>query len=256
MRLGIHSLFFTDVIEAKMRELAESSDLALEFFVRDFDPPLDLSLDAFCFPIHLISPQQKQESEIVLLLDIGQRSYSLLIHKDLKEVGKRLGLNPDVPIYHPSEFIGNRLYELNASITLRKSQTIKIIADLMDGVQSNFVIESFLVNDKISESYEVINLNEKEFGHAPGQGFIAVMINKDSTFRQMLRRLNSKGNIAISNIERKIAKMYGQPLNIHCELDMAGRYKVWAFTETAQVQVSQSTRHLLEDKVISKLKNN
>ncbi|MCC6724448.1 MAG: hydroxymethylbilane synthase [Saprospiraceae bacterium] len=117
----------------------------------------------------------------------------------------------------------------------------------------------------LSDDFETIHLNVREFVPAPGQGAMAYICCKDDleTRRLIQQNLHQTDVSAVTNVERKVLKLLGGdpqlPLGVYCEQDANGYYHVWAALADAgtfpvrRVRLSQSTHLGLAERVVAGL---
>jgi len=111
----------------------------------------------------------------------------------------------------------------------------------------------------------VKRLHPREFVPAPGQGVIAYQVREaDTEMRKIISHIHHKETSKTTNIERSVLRsMDGGcqvPLGVYCEIDQAQNFHVFSAyqapqtTGLARYHISQSTKHLLADKMVEKLK--
>ena len=111
-----------------------------------------------------------------------------------------------------------------------------------------------------------IRMHPKEFVPAPAQGVIAYQVRSDDTeMRKIIAQIHDRDTAAHTNVERKILKLMEggcqMPLGVYCNIDTAGNFHVYtAYAKEADQAIirithSQSTQHLLAERVVEKLLN-
>lgn len=115
-------------------------------------------------------------------------------------------------------------------------------------------------------SFEVIQMNPKEFVPAPAQGVLAFQTQEnDFPTRRILKKIHNSNVSACTNVERKVLNLLDggcqMPLGAYCERDASGYYHVWvAKADTwnekpKRVSLSSGTFHNLAETVVNKLKS-
>jgi hydroxymethylbilane synthase len=115
-----------------------------------------------------------------------------------------------------------------------------------------------------AEDLEILKFNPREFIPAPAQGVLAWQTREeDKPTRRLLKHIHERETAELTNIERKVLNLLDggcqMPLGVYCEKDPAGNYHVWAALADAwnaplrRVQLSQSTKHQLAERVVEAL---
>lgn len=113
--------------------------------------------------------------------------------------------------------------------------------------------------------FHVVRFNPREFVPAPAQGVLAWQARSDDKdTRRALKHIHHPEVSAVVNVERRVLNLLDggrqTPLGAYCEQDGAGNYHVWAAKADAwnapvkRVRLSQSTRHMLAERVVEALK--
>ncbi|MEL6986803.1 MAG: hydroxymethylbilane synthase [Bacteroidota bacterium] len=113
---------------------------------------------------------------------------------------------------------------------------------------------------------EVVAFNPKEFVPAPAQGVLAFQCReKDVEIRKILKQVHHSDVSELTNIERKVLKLLDGschlPLGVFCEKDTMGHFHTFAaWAEDVHqpmqfVRSSQSTKHMLAERIVEKLKS-
>lgn len=110
----------------------------------------------------------------------------------------------------------------------------------------------------------LVPFNPREFVPAPAQGVLAWQTcSDDKATRRLLKTIHQPEVAAVTNIERRVLNLLQggcqMPAGVYCERDAAGNYHVWAAkadrwdAPVKRVRLSQSTSHLLAERVVEAL---
>jgi hydroxymethylbilane synthase len=111
---------------------------------------------------------------------------------------------------------------------------------------------------------ELVPFNPREFVPAPAQGVLAWQTRADDTAtRRILQQIHQPEVAAVIKVERQALKLLEggcqMPVGVYCERDAAGNFHVWAAqaerwdAPVKRVRLSQSTSHLLAERVVEAL---
>lgn len=265
MRLGYNKKLvlpaaLSDILRELERNNLEGSSIESSFdYSESSDGLVQGEYDAFIFPLHLIPFSRNKETKIWALCERQYFNNLLLIKKDTAEKSERIPIRKNDTVWAGKEFLPQNLTEIRPDIDFE----IKTLGDLLDGLSkgelSAAVAPQQLITMEVLESYLSMNLNEREFGHAPGQGAYAIIAKKETVYGLQLRGLHHIETAFACNVERKIALELGMDANLHVELDQDGSYHVW-FNHIhdevlKKIHFSQSTRVGIMKKLIDLIKN-
>lgn len=110
----------------------------------------------------------------------------------------------------------------------------------------------------------LVPFNPREFVPAPAQGVLAWQAcTDDKATRRLLKTIHQTEVAAVTNVERRVLNLLQggcqMPAGVYCERDAAGNYHVWAAkadrwdAPVKRVRLSQSTSHLLAERVVEAL---
>jgi hydroxymethylbilane synthase len=110
----------------------------------------------------------------------------------------------------------------------------------------------------------LVPFNPREFVPAPAQGVLAWQTcTDDKATRRLLKTIHQPEVAAVTNVERRVLNLLQggcqMPAGVYCERDDAGNYHVWAAkadrwdAPVKRVRLSQSTSHLLAERVVEAL---
>lgn len=113
--------------------------------------------------------------------------------------------------------------------------------------------------------FHIVKFSPKEFVPAPAQGVLAWQAcTDDKATRRILKHLHQAEVSAVTNIERRVLNLLDggcqMPLGVYCEQDPEGNFHVWAAiadtwnAPVRKVRLSQSTSHLLAERVVEALR--
>ena len=114
------------------------------------------------------------------------------------------------------------------------------------------------------DEFETHPFNPKEFVPAPGQGVVAYQCREeDKELRKIIGKIHAREVNERVRVERGVLRHLGGgcqvPLGVYCEKDKAGNFHVHAaygeslLKPLRKINVSQSTTHMLAERVIEKL---
>lgn len=117
----------------------------------------------------------------------------------------------------------------------------------------------------LSEDFEVVQFNPREFVPAPAQGVLCYQTKTDDLdTRRTLKALHDTEVAETIGIERQVLALFDggcqMPLGVYCEKDGDGNYHVWAAKAEAwnapvkRAHLSSSTKFELPERVVEALK--
>jgi hypothetical protein len=204
-------------------------------------------------PLHLIPIERDDSERIFAVFSVKERRNFLLIRKDRVDQKDRIGIEEKGDVKISDQFIVNKLRKLRSDISFNVVDHLSIISALHTGSVEHAVIEGCFISEEIREQYRIVELDSREFGHAPGQGYFAIIGDQSHQLGKVLRRYNNQDAIAICNIERKLAKISNSVINCHCEIDGNSNVHLWVFTSEGEAHISQSTRNQIEERALKEL---
>ena len=115
-----------------------------------------------------------------------------------------------------------------------------------------------------ASEFHIVKFSPREFIPAPAQGVLAWQAcTDDKATRRALKHIHNAEVSAVTNVERRVLNLLDggcqMPLGAYCERDAEGNFHVWAAKADAwnapvkRVRVSQSTSHLLAERVVAEL---
>lgn len=247
MRIAFNTLFSTESTLSSIKTFF--SDLDVDFVLSE-NSDTELSL----LPLHLLPIQGKTDA-ILALLPMSERSNFLVIRKDVYNVEDRIGLESNAIISTSKMFVQNALLAIRKDLKFKVIENTKIIENVRKGAEARAIIEGSFISSEVTDNYHIVRLDEREFGHYPGQGYLALTGPSEYNFRKLLRKHTKENHVVTCNIERKMSDLYVGRINNHCEIDANGNIHVWAFGEDSKTHFSQSTRLNIEEKVIEKMQS-
>lgn len=116
----------------------------------------------------------------------------------------------------------------------------------------------------LSQDFEVIQFNPREFVPAPAQGVLCYQTKTDDVeTRRTLKALHDTEVAEIIGIERRVLSLFDggcqMPLGVYCEKDGEGNFHVWAAKAKAwngpvkRAHLSSSTKFELPERVVDAL---
>lgn len=194
----------------------------------------------------------------------------LLIHPDALDETATLNLRSGANIGTSSIRRQTQILDLlpDAKVTDLRGNVPTRVQKLRDKSYDAIILAAAGLNrlEMNLEGLVVKRLHPREFVPAPGQGVIAYQVREaDTEMRKIISHIHQKETSLITNIERSVLRsMDGGcqvPLGVYCEVDQAQNFHVFAAYQApdadglARYHISQSTKHLISEKMVEKLKS-
>lgn len=262
MKIGIHPLFTDNNRIHQIIEQLQNLDITVEIIetLSNYDLALnatkrDDKLDFLLTPLHSLPIKRTPLSKIWALMERKDFNNVLLVRKEIQDTSMPLSLPKDAKVYHPEKIIIDGLAEIRDDVIFCARKSTEILSQLNEGEIHFAVIEKMFLNENIDEHFLSIVLNEREFGHQPGQGCWALVGNSDCKYGPLVRQLHHAETASVSNIERKLVT--DEIINPHSEIDHLGNYQLWIFEKSSsglrKVHLAQSTKNEIGERAMKLL---
>jgi len=241
------------------------------FFTKEIEEAL-ISKD-IDVAVHSLKDLPTSQVEGLALAGLSERADPadiLIHHPDQYDADKPLGLRPKTVVGTSSIRRKTQSQSLVENITVQdlRGNVPTRIQKLRDKKYDAIILAAAGVErlELDLTDLKVTRLHPKEFVPAPAQGVIAYQVRAaDIEMRNIIGHIHHKETAEQTNIERRVLKMMDGgchiPLGVYCEVDPAGNYQVFAAyaadnsTELIRPRLSQSTTHLLAERMVEKLLN-
>ncbi|GLR19376.1 hypothetical protein [Portibacter lacus] len=246
MRITFNNLFSTKELINSINQYFDQLDTSIRL-VSEGECDLEI------IPLHLLPTERNSSKTVFGLITLAERRNFIAIRNDVVNINTPIGLPYSAIINVSPLFVSKNLLEIRGDVQLEVLEPLQIIEGLRKNDLEIAIVEGCFINEEIASYYKLIPLDGREFGHFPGQGFLAIVGNKDLAIGNILRKLNKRESVIPANIERKLMTLVDYKVNNHCEMDIDGNFHFWVHAEKGSAQVSQSTRNEIEDKIKNKL---
>jgi hypothetical protein len=246
MRIAFDTLFSTETNLLTIKAFFDRLDI-------DFELTPSAGEGISIEPLHLISLRKEDSKRIFALIPVNERRNFLMIRNDSVDKQDRIGLKKNARVKIGPLFVARKLGSLRPDIEFVPAERGEILQGLNESVTTAAVIEGCFVTKEMRDNYKVLPLDEREFGHVSGQGYFAIVGEKDHDLGKVFRKLNTHDDISICNVERKLAQMSDNLINCHCEIDRSANIHLWVFDANRETHISQSTRSKIEERALKEL---
>jgi porphobilinogen deaminase len=207
-------------------------------------------VDYLVYPLHLVPIARYKHLKIWALTERIKPGNCILVLKELC-TQDRIPIPENAEIKVADEIIGKLLVQLRPDLSSIICEHHELIGNVKSFSEQFAIVELIHVTPEIRQKYKVIELNNREFAHSPGQGSFAFIGRKEEVTGNLIRSIHNYLAGRLCNNERKLISLIKSNVYAHSEENNVGDHLLWIIIlkdgQLIKSHISQSTRnHLVE----------